>query len=267
MGAIKKILLVIVTFLLFLSFVSAILFLVLSSSLTYENVQNRSVSIVHDVLQKNFNITSIVAKNYIFIQMYCQNHNNYVFTAENYTFDIPCNVSLNGQEAIIDQGVKEIIHQIYYKDYNCKFFDCFKEKGIPVFLISDMSRTSFSNFFFWTFLVSLILLACTFFLVEKKTSFPILSGTVLIIAASPFLKIGSWVNILSNSISLQFLQIFFSQSRNVSILFLIIGGLLLLLGIIFKIFKLGILISEKISNLKKDVSKKTNTKQGKPKPK
>jgi hypothetical protein len=278
MGVIRNVLLVLVTVLLFLSFFSSVLFLVLSSSLTYNNVQNQSVSIIHSFLQSSFNITSVVAQNYPFIQMYCQNHDSYIFSAQNYTFNIPCNVSLKGQEAIIDEGIREVVNQIYYKDYGCNFFDCFKQAKIPVFLISEMSRNFFLNLFFLSLGVSLLLLALAFFFIEKKTSLPILSGSVLIIASLPFMKIGNLVNFLSDKIYFQFIKIFFSESRNISIIFLIIGGTLLVFGVLLKIFKMGFSISEWISKLKKksdgkeesqkeDSAKKTGNSSGKTKSK
>jgi hypothetical protein len=278
MGVIRNILLVFLSVLLFLTFFCSILFLVVSSSLNYNNVENQSVSIVHNLLEQQFNITSLVAKNYPFIQMYCQNHESYVFSAENYTFNIPCSISLQGQEAIITEGVKEVINQIYYKDYNCKFFACFKQEKIPVFLISELSHNSFFNFFLLSLGVSLIFLALAFLLIEKKTSLPILAGAILIISALPFRKIGTLVNLLSDKISFQFLKIFFSESGRISLIFLIIGGALILLGILLKIFKVGFSISSGVSNLKKKFTskkepqekgsvKKTGVKSGKVKSK
>jgi hypothetical protein len=267
MGVIRNILLVLATVLLFLSFFSSILFLILSTSLTYDNVQNQSVSIIHNVLENSFNITSVVAKNYPFMQMYCQNHDSYIFSAENYTFNIPCSVSLKGQEAIIEEGIKEVIHQVYYKDYGCRFFDCFKKTEVPVFLISETSKNSFSNLFLISLGVSLLLSALAFFLIEKKTSLPILAGSVLIIAALPLMKVGNLVNLLSDKIYFQFIKIFFSESRAISIIFLIIGGVLLIAGLIFKICKIGFSISEWFSKLKKkpnakeEVQKKDSAKK------
>jgi len=257
MGVIRNILLVLLTFLLFLSLFSSVLFLILSSSLTYNNVQNQSVSIVHSILKNSFNITSVVTQNYPFMQIYCQNHDNYIFSAENYTFNIPCSVSLKGQEAIIEEGIKEVIHQTYYKDYGCRFLDCFKKTEVPVFLISEMSRSSFSNLFFLSLGISLILLIFALFLIEKKTSLPILAGSVLIIATLPFMKVGNLVNLLSDKIYFQFIKIFFLESRTISIIFLIIGGVLLVFGLVFKILKVGFSISEWFSKLKK----KSNTKE------
>jgi hypothetical protein len=261
MGVIKNILLVLVSVLLFLSFFCSTLFLVLSSSLTYNNVQNQSVSIIHNFLKQNFNITSLVTQNYTFIQIYCKDHENYVFSAEGYTFNIPCNVSLKGQEAIIEEGVKEVVHQIYYKNYDCTFFNCFKQGGIPVFLISELSRNSFSNFFLLFLGISLILLIFAFLLIEKKTSLPILTGSILIIASLPFTKMGNLVNLLSNKISFQFLKIFFSESHNLSIILLIIGGVLIVIGVVLKIFKVGFSISGGISKLKDKFDKKEEVKK------
>jgi hypothetical protein len=257
MGVIRNILLVFVSLLLFISFFLSILSITLSSSLTYNNVKTQSVSIIHDVLEQNFNISSLISQNYVLIEYYCKNHSSYTFNADGYTINIPCSVASQGQEAIIEEGVKEIIGQIYYKDYGCTFFACFKQKGIPVFLISKLSHDSFLKFFFLFLAISFVFLTFSFLLVKKKTSLPILAGSVLIIAALPFMKIGNILNFLSDKIYFQFLRIFFLQSRTIAIILLIISGALILLGVILKILGVGISASKLVSKIRKSRNKET----------
>jgi hypothetical protein len=251
MGVIRNILLVFVSILLFTSFFVSIFFLTVSSSLTYSRVQNQSVSLVHEVLQDRLNLTSLINQNYAFFDYYCKDHENYILTAENYTFDIPCSVALRGQQAIIDEGVSQFISQIYYQNYNCSFFQCFKQQAIPVFLISKLSHNSFLKFFFLSLFVSLLLLGLGFLLIEKKTGLPILAGSVLILASLPFLKIGNLLKFFPDKIYVQFLKIFFSQSRTIAVIFLVISGILIIAGIVLKILHFGSSVSKLTSKIKK----------------
>jgi hypothetical protein len=256
MGVIKNVLLVFVSILLFFSFFLTILFISLSSSLTYNNVQNQAVSLIHGTFLQNLNLTSFISENYEPLQYYCQNNNSYSFNAENYTFNISCSAVTKGQDAILEEGLKQLINQIYYEDYGCEFFKCFKQQKIPFFLISKLAHNSFFKFFLFSLLASLILGGLAFLLIEKKTSLPILAGSVLIIASLPFMKIGNLLNLFSGKIYIEFLKIFFSQSRTVAIIFLILSGVLIIAGVVLKIFGVGMSVSKFASNIKKKSSEK-----------
>jgi hypothetical protein len=171
--------------------------------------------------------------------------------------NIPCSAAVQGQEAVIEEGVKGLIGQIYYKDYGCTFFSCFKQEGIPVFLISKLSHDSFLKFFFLFFAISLVFLTFAFLLIVKKTNLPILAGSVLIIAALPFMKVGNVLNFLSDKIYFQFMKIFLSQSRTIAIILLIISGALILLGVMLKVLGVGISASKFVSKIKKGRNKET----------
>jgi|WetSurMetagenome_2_1015567.scaffolds.fasta_scaffold81869_3 hypothetical protein len=257
MGVIKSILLVFVSILLFTSFFVSIFCITISSSLTYNNVQNQSLSLVHDVLQDKFNITSIISENYAFYEYYCKDYESYTFALENYTFNISCSVALNGKQAVIDEGINQFIHQVYYNDYGCHFSQCFKQQKIPLFLISKLSHDFFLKFFLLSVLILLVLLALGFLLIEKKTSLPILAGSVLILASLPFLKIGNLLTFFPDKLYVQLLKIFFSQSRTIAIIFLILSGILIIIGVILKIFKIGLSATKFVSKIKKDKTKDT----------
>jgi hypothetical protein len=102
-----------------------------------------------------------------------------------------------------------------------------------------------------------------FFLVEKKTNAFILSGSLLIVSAVPFIKLDYLLSLFSNKVIFKFLGVFFSQAYYVSIKTLIVGIGLLVLGIVLDIFKVGFFISNLISKIKGEKESKTGKKPNK----
>jgi predicted membrane channel-forming protein YqfA (hemolysin III family) len=266
MGAIRGILIVFASVFLLLSFFCMILLLVLSSSLDYQFVETESSAILKNVFESS-NFTSQIEKFYPMIQLYCQNNTEYVFTVDAYTINIPCSVVIKGNDAILEEGIKNVINQIYYKEYDCGFLDCIKSTEVPTFLISKKSHDFFDGKFYIFLLISLALSAILFFLVEKKANMPILAGIFLALSSLPFIKLDILFSSLSNEMASKFLKIFFSQSFPVAIKLLIFGIILIILGIVFKMFKVGLFISDLISKItKKSVEEKSKTLLGGNKP-
>lgn len=258
MGVIRGILLVLVVVLLFFSFFAINLFYTLSLSLNYDTLQRESANVIKDSL-KEINLTNIIGNQYNLIKSYCKNNSDsdFVFSAQGYTFDISCSTASQGEDAIIEEGAKDLVHNVYYAEYDCNFFDCFKKSPIPLFLVSEKTYTFFTNKLYLLLTLSLVLLVLSFFLVEKKTNLPILVGSMLIISSLPFFKLDYFFSLLSNKIIFKFLKIFFSQAYFVSIKALIAGIILLIAGIILDIFKIGFKISNFISKIR---GKKENIK-------
>ncbi len=252
MGAIKGIFLVIVSVLLFLSLFATIIFGILSASINYDNVQNKSISIVHDFLQKNGNITSVISQNYPLVKAYCQNNSEYVFSAEGYVFNISCSNVLDGQNKFIDEGIKSLIYRVYYAEYNCNFLDCFKSDEIPVFLISEKMHNSLLQKFRILIALSFVLFILLFLLVQKRPNSFILLGIFFVIPSILFIKMDIFLNSFSNKVVMQFLELFLSQSFSIALKVLIAGIIFIVLGITFKIFNLGFFISNLISKIKSE---------------
>ena len=249
MGVIRGFFLVVVSALLFLSIFSAISFGILSASLNYDNVQNKSVSIAHDFLQKDGNLTSAISSNYPYIQIYCQNNSNYVFSAGGYTFNVSCANAMKGQNEFIDDGIKNLVHQIYYTSYSCNFLDCFKSNEIPVFLLSEHTHDFLGGKSRLFLLISFLLFVPLFLLTKKKENSSIILGIFLIIPSLLFMKLDLFFT-SSNKMISQFLNLFFSQSFPIALGILIAGIVLLAFGIIFKIFNLGLSMSNWFSKIK-----------------
>ena len=266
MGFIRGFFLVTVSVLLFFSLFIAITFGILGASLTYDNVQNKSISIAHNLLQQDGNLTSAISKNYPYVQIYCQTHSNYIFNAEGYTFNISCSNALKGENELINEGISSLIHQIYYSQYNCNFLDCFKSNEIPVFLISEKMYNYLAGKSGLFSAVSFVLFILLFLLTKKKINSFIIVGAFFIIPSLAFLKMDVFFNTSSNKMIIQFLELFLSQSFPIALKILIFGIFLVIFGIVFKIFNLGFLISEWISKISEKSSdkKQQNTQDKKP---
>jgi len=262
MGVIRGLLVVVGSVLLFLSLLSVTFFWVSSSSLNYENLQDSAPSVIMDFLEE-VNVTSIIDSNYNLIQTYCNSsyaNSNYVFKEGNYTFDIPCESVSQGRDTMVQEGVKNILYKIYYTEYNCNFFDCLKVS--PFFLISERAYNYLDAKFYFFLFVSFILIIALFLFIEKKTNTFILTGSLMIISALIFVKIDSFFALFYDKIFFRILGIFFSQSFSVSVSLFITGIILLMIGFIFKIFRIGFKISGLISKLK-TIEKTPSVKKGK----
>jgi len=270
MGFIRGSLLVIVTILLFLSLFIGNIFLTLSLSLHYDNVGPELVSSTKDIFESQLDLESLIGKQLKPMELSCQTHSEFVFTEMGNTFIIPCDIISQGSEVIIDYAIESIVEQIYYAEYGCEFWDCLEKTGSPSFLTSEKAKNYWNTKFYFLLMISIAMIVLMFFLIVKKTSLPILVGSLLIISSLPLMKLESFIGMLinpalsiagfSDAISISLLSIFpifFSQSRVVFLIMSISGIILLCLGIILKLFKVGL----KISNFLFQMNKKKNLKK------
>jgi hypothetical protein len=269
MGFIRGGLLTIVCILLFISLLAGGVFLTFSNSLAYENVRPEISAIVEDIIQEEIGLKGGLEDEFALMQEYCENDSGSVLLEEGYTVEIPCEVVSQGLDSVINYSVNTLIEEAYYKDYECSFWDCLKEEGIPLFLVSAKAKSYWHSRFYFTLIASLILAFLAFLLIEKKTSFPILLGVFVIVSSLPLLKI-EWVGSLFGDTFGGVVSVFFSQAHSVFWTMLVIGIVLIVLGILLKIFLFDF-IKRKFSKeevkdiIQKEVSKaKVEVKKTKP---
>jgi hypothetical protein len=271
MGLIRGSLLVIVSVLLFIMLLLTTSFSVLNSSLEYENIKPELVSITESIAEE-YNLKEIINETLPFMEIYCENNSEFVFKSEEIgeTFVIPCEVVNEGPDAIISKSVENFVDTFYYKEYSCEFFDCFKEKETPFFLISKKSKDYWNGKFYTGLIFSVILVILMFFIISNKTTLPILVGGLLILSALPFLKIEWLFSVIGNLVGIfsfigELLKFLFSEAYSASIILIILGVVSILLGIFLKLFKAGFKISnfinkfsskKNLNNIKKKKSKK-----------
>ncbi len=263
MGAIRGVLLVFVCVILFLSLFVGNILLTLSLSLRYENVKPGLVSFLGDVVNEQLNIEEQLNQLLPTIELYCQANQQYNFAYGEYILTIPCNVATQGSNALVEYGVNSFVDEYYYAEDDCGFWDCFEEGEVPLFLISEKAQNYWQNKFYFALLLSIALAILVFFLVEKKASFFLLTGGLMIVSSLPLIKLDKIASLFPDSggdmaqyIS-KIILIFFSQSPSVFIKILIIGGVFVIAGIVLKLFNIGFAISNFFSRFQKKGVKKT----------
>ena len=280
MGAIRSILLVGVCILLFFSVLAGGLLWTVSSSLQYENVQSGLSSLVDKFIDEQLgsvgdelNIEDEISELMPEIEAYCQDNSEYTFDYEGETIVIPCNVLAEGPEAVINEGVDSLIEQYYYQEYNCDFWNCFSEGEIPLFLISQKSQEYWQGKLRLAFLASIALAVLVFLLAEKKTNFFILVGGLSIVAALPLIRIERLTSRLSGLMgdlgdyASEIILVFFNQADKVFIRIIIFGATLIAIGIVLKVFHLGVGIAKFMSKFGGKRHKKIRVKKEKKKDK
>src|SRR3989344_1165995 len=264
MGLIRGGLLVIASVLLFLLFLAGNLFFAFNLSLDYNNVQTELKPIITDIVEKN-NLRQNINQEFWVMESYCQNNSEYVFSNENsgdfnYVFSIPCDVVSQGPESVIDYGINSLIEKSYYKDYNCNFWDCFKQKD-PLFLFSKQAQDYWNSKFYLILSLSIVLIILIFLLAEKKSNFPVIIGSLLVLS-SMLLKLSSAFFLKLALSTLSFFTEFDSsfdmfnfvlvQLNSVILITFIIGIIILAIGIILKLFKVGFKISNIFYKIQKE---------------
>ncbi len=120
MGFIRGGLVVIVSVLLFLSFLAGSLFLTMDLSLDYDTIRPELVSVVKDIYGYSADMNQAIEDRLPSMQTYCENNSEFVFSEQGYTFAIPCNIVMQGSEAVSEEGVNSLVKDVYYKEYNGK---------------------------------------------------------------------------------------------------------------------------------------------------
>lgn len=251
MSFIRGSLLVFVSILLLISFLVSGIFATLNASLNYENVKPQINSLIKEIVENEVNKT-IIDEQVKILQTHCKTNSEYVFNDEatNYTFIIPCEVIANGTDEIINKESALLIEEYYYKEYQCGFLNCFKEKSL-FFLVSQHAKDFWKKQLYTFLIVSVLLAVLIFLLVEKKNNFPILIGSLLILGFLPLFAIYEIAKfVVSNLFSeipfdlSSIALIFFSKANSVFLTGLILGIILIAAGIFLKLLKIGFKIEE-----------------------
>jgi len=250
MGALRGIGLVIVCVLFFVGILAMNSMLTVANSLEYENVQGELKEVIRQVLDEDENIDNFINKDFSKLERHCLNNTEFVFNYEDSKKEsvIPCEIIDEGSEAVIEYQINSFAEEIYYKEYNCEFWDCLdsSEEGMFV-VVSEKAHDYWKGKFYLALLISLVLFVLIFLLVEKKSNSFILAGALLIASSLPFIKLENILSVFSGSF-LQFLTVFVSQSYYVFLKILIFGIIVLAVGIVWKFFKIGFWIQEKVTN-------------------
>jgi len=238
MGFIRGGLLFVISVILIISLLIGNIFFVFSSSLKYENINSHLGPVMSDLVEKQINLSS-VEEGFSQIQEYCKTHDDFVLGEEGYVFVLSCEEVINGTpENVIASESSKFLEKIYYKNYECGFFDCFKEGEVPFFLISQKTQKYIQNKFYYSLLISLILMVLMFFFVQSKKNWFFLVGSLLIFTSLPFSKLDIFSSFSSNEYVVEMFSLFFSSAWNVFLIMFLIGIVLITTGIAFKLWDL-----------------------------
>jgi hypothetical protein len=274
MGLIRGGAFVIVSVILFLSLLVGGIFLTLSMSLDYEVVKVDLGVTINELVQNQFDLSSSIRGKLPLMEIYCQNNSEYVFNEEGYTFTIPCEVVANGTEAIVEQGVADLIEDAYYAEYDCGFWDCFEKTDKPFFFVSEHAKDYWKSKFNWSLLIMLVCFGLMLLVAEVRSNAFIVAGGVGIVGAfilkwsSGFLlkfALSPIVNALGAEISLDAFNFLLVKLGFVFLLLLIMGIILIAFGIGFRVWLYFSGRSTKVSkaDVGEIVEKKVNEAAGK----
>ncbi len=242
MGIIRGGLLAIISVLLFISILAGNLLLTISWSLNYNNVQEKLTPVIKDVLRDEIGATDVLKEKFPQMQTYCVNNPEYIFTYRERVITIPCSVVGEGEEKVIDYGIGKFIEDIYYHNYECNFWDCFKTEGLPLFLVSSKAQVYWYTRFNYILMAIGILSALGFIFAQRKSNFFILLSFLIILASLPLAKF-DFITSLIGEPAESLLNVFFSRSYDVFFRVALIGAAFLALGLILKFFRIGFKIS------------------------
>jgi hypothetical protein len=257
MGLIRGGLSFIAVVLLFFSFLAVNIFLTLSMSLDYDNVQPELFSVIQLIAEDEINLDDVVNERFEVFDLYCQNNSDsdYVFNEMGYTFVIPCEVVYQGPDAVVNKAIGNLVEEVYYKDYNCSFFDCLEKMDVPFFIVSAKAKDYWQSKLYFSMLSSLVLIGLMFLLFEQKFNLPVVVGILLILSSLPFMKLNWLLSFFSGSLYLQFFTIFFTKSYNVFLITFILGIIVLCFGLVLKFFNFGFWLQKFLTKPKLSFSK------------
>lgn len=234
MGVIRGGLLIIVVAILFLVLLIGGLLLSLSISLSYENVRPELNSFIKGIINKGLATQADRSAMFNSITTSCENKSEISFMQQGYVLNIPCNITEQGLDSIIDYSVDGLVDKIYYGSYDCGFWNCFIKIRQPFFLVSEKAKDYWSSKLYLFFIAFIILVILTFLLCERKTNFLMISGILIFISGLPLMKISLFSSLLGATFQWIF-YIFFSKAANIGLIMIVLGVILVLLGIALKI--------------------------------
>lgn len=250
MGFFRRGIVLILGILLFFSFLAMNSFFILGSSLKYENVHEGLYSVIRDISEGTngvisqevtgeFNLTDAAKDALATAKNYCKRQNTtyYNFSYEMYAASIPCEkvVNATSPETFVNETYDDVVYDIYYREYDCGFWNCFSKTGLPFFLVSEKARNYWMEKFYFTLLASLILIALIYLFIEQKINTPIIIGVLLVFSAFPLLKLKDLLYFLAGDFSV-LINLFLSSTRSVFLFSLILGILLVATGIALRLW-------------------------------
>ncbi len=250
MGLIRGILFTVVAILLFVSLLSMNTFWTISRSLEYDVLQPNIVPIITNMIADQTDVNQQLEQGLPLMQYYCLNNTEFIYSLEETTIDLPCSEINKGSEAILNYVILDLIEENYYKEYDCSFWEC----GMvpPYHLISQKAQNYWSEWFYLSLVLSIILVVGSLLIMENRSGYPFILGGLLIISSLLFAKIGWVFSFLGDWQWISLAESFFSEAYTIFVIDFIIGIVLILIGVALKFLGLGQFLNKTFSIKKKD---------------
>ncbi len=239
----------------------------ISSSLNYSHVQDNAVNIAFEFLNLQPDMPQINSS-IIYLKDLCRVNSYIPLNFQGYSFNVSCSgIENKSSSEILNDTLKSFVGSVYSSKYDCNYWDCFSQS--PLFLVSQKSYDYWNNIFRSSIGASILLSVALFFLVRKKQNLPFVIGPTAIISALPLLAVRKIISLLPQAFS-EISNIFFSQSEIIFIRMVVIGGIIIFIGLVLKLYeaeswlyKFFSKLSEKIKNIKKARDVRKNGKKAK----
>ncbi len=252
MGLIRGTIIFTLTVLLFISLFAVNIFLTLSSSVNYNNVEPYMINITQTSALNSGSSATALQEIYQ-KKAECKNSTSVNFTFEGSSINIPCQIISSGEKPTIDYLVNQTAKNEYYKNYTCSFIECVKND--PSALISQMAKEYWDSELRTMILLSLAIFGLLFLFSKEKHNAFIVAGIASVLSSIPFRQINWLISLISEFLPFRILPAFFSSAPAVSNLMLIIGIILIFSGVAFGFFKWGIKIGSFIESILKKMKK------------
>jgi len=254
MGFLKGGVVIVLGVLLFASLLALSSFLTMSISLNSETVKTELSPVIRgladnvpNVVERfdrfnvsNFDVSGAVDEIFLAMETNCESYEDYVYIFEGQTIVVSCDLISEGRGAVVNKTTEDFIEGIYYKNYDCNFWNCFSKEKLPFFLVSQKSKDYWNSKYYFFLASSLILVGLLFFFVESRTNWIILTGVLMILSSFSFIKLYEFsLKIFSSGtfrIFSLFFDIFFIKANTVFWIIFIFGVFLSLVGIGIKIW-------------------------------
>ncbi|HOF44440.1 MAG TPA: hypothetical protein PKW70_03540 [Candidatus Pacearchaeota archaeon] len=203
-----------------------------ASSLDYDDLKPALDNSANGVIDSIVDFEEVFGKE---LNNYCNIDSQYIFNYGNESFAIPCEVIEEGEDSIATYIQNNFIEQIYYADYDCKFWECVKESEVPFVLISDKARVYWAGKAILLAVMSLVLFGLIFLVAENRPSKFISFGILLALCSLPF-KNMNWISKIVPAQVAPLFSLFSQKAHTVFVIMLIISIILALIGIVALIF-------------------------------
>ena len=250
MGFLRKTGVIVVSVILFIVLLLGGILASLTLSLNYEKVQPKMHSLVEEVIDIEVGEEKIRQEILPASLLLCQMRDEISQNFEGYVVLLPCSVVREGYDSVMDYVLDYLVYDLYYKEYSCKFTECFENSEIPLFLVSDYAHKFWKSLFLKSLILSLFLFGLIILLIKNKFNFLVLLGSLIVPVSLIILalnRIGMFVariilspiySVLSdghsNVLISQIVAIFFSESLRVFLWMFISGLVFIVLGIALK---------------------------------